>query len=178
MKYFIYIIGANATGKSSTAGWILDNFNNSQAVGSYKKRQMQGVYTGGADPIKVTNQKRREMLKTIWMSDKNLVLMEGMILLSKLNIDYFLQLQKKFYRKIIVIHLFCSLDTLQERVFYRSKGKPKNQKRTNNLITKSNSSARIARYAEQLGLRVINLCCDNIAAYKQLQQQLKEQINV
>ena len=68
MKYFIYIIGANATGKSSTAGWILDNFNNSQAVGSYKKRQMQGVYTGGADPIKVTNQKRREMLKTIWMS--------------------------------------------------------------------------------------------------------------
>jgi len=29
MKYFIYIIGANATGKSSTAGWILDNFNNS-----------------------------------------------------------------------------------------------------------------------------------------------------
>jgi|GEM_PF-4043137 len=29
MKYFIQIIGANATGKSSLAGWIIDNFDNS-----------------------------------------------------------------------------------------------------------------------------------------------------
>jgi polynucleotide 5'-kinase involved in rRNA processing len=29
MKYFIHLIGANATGKSSMAGWILNNFDNS-----------------------------------------------------------------------------------------------------------------------------------------------------
>ena len=95
----IYLIGANATGKSSMTGWILNNFKNSQAVGIYKKRQIQGTYTGGADALKITNQKRRDMLQNIWMSDKDIVIMEGMIIISKLNIDYFLQLQKKFYRK-------------------------------------------------------------------------------
>jgi len=29
MKYMIYLIGANATGKSSMTGWILNNFKNS-----------------------------------------------------------------------------------------------------------------------------------------------------
>lgn len=176
-KHFIHLIGANATGKSSIAGWILDTFKSSQAVGEYKKKEVQGVYTGGADPMKATNNERRDVLKKIWMGDKDIVLMQGMIVLSLINIDYFLELQKKFHRDITIIHLFCSLDTLQERVFHRSKGKPKNLKRTQNLINKSTGSARIARYAEQLGLNVINVCCDDIKAYDQLKQKLKELIN-
>lgn len=177
MKYFIYLVGANATGKSSMAGWIIETFENSQSVGTYKKREAQGVYTGGADPLRATNNERRQMLQKIWMTDKNLVLMQGMIVLSKLNIDYFIELQEKYHREIIVIHLFCSLNTLQERVFHRSKGNPKNVRRTQNLITKSKDSAKIARYAEQKGLRVINVCCDDIKAYDQLKQKLKELID-
>lgn len=177
MKYFIYLVGANATGKSSMAGWIIDTFKDSQSVGTYKKQEAQGVYTGGADRLKTTNQERRQMLQKIWMTDKNLVLMQGMMVLSKLNIDYFMELQKKFHREIIVIHLFCSLDVLQDRVFVRSKGKPQNVRRTKNLIKKSKDSAKIARYAEQKELKVINACCDNILVYNQVKEQLKELLN-
>lgn len=40
-------------------------------------------------------------------------------------------------------------------------------------MAKTNSSAKIAKYAESLGLKVINTCCDTVAAYDQLKQQLK-----
>ena len=172
----IYLIGANATGKSSMTGWILNNFKNSQAVGIYKKRQIQGTYTGGADALKITNQKRRDMLQNIWMSDKDIVIMEGMIIISKLNIDYFLQLQKKFYRKIIVIHLFCSLDTLQKRIYERSKGKVQSEKRTKNLIDKTKISEKVAKYAESLRLKDLHIYCDDINAYNILKQKLKKQL--
>ena len=177
MKYFIQIIGANATGKSSLAGWIIDNFDNSQAVGKYKKReQNSNLYKGGADPLKFTNQERRNLLQKIWMSDKNIILMQGMIVLSKLNIDYFLQLQEKFYRKIIIIHLFCSIKVLQDRTYQRSGGKPKTKQKIENLREKTIRSASIAKYAEEKGLKVINVCCDDINAYDWIKKQLKEEL--
>lgn len=177
MKYFIQIIGANATGKSSIAGWILDTYESSASVGKYKRRQQQGIYAGGCDPLKATNQERREMVKELWIGDKDIVLIEGMIFLSNLNLEYFLQLQQEYYRKIIIVHLFCSLDTLQERIFNRSKGKPKNFKRTQNLITKSTGSARLAKYAQHLGHTVIQMQCDKIQAYDKIKEKLKELLN-
>ncbi|HRT02936.1 MAG TPA: hypothetical protein P5513_03255 [Candidatus Diapherotrites archaeon] len=37
-------------------------------------------------------------------------------------------------------------------------------------------SASIAKYAEEKGLKVINVCCDDINAYDWIKKQLKEEL--
>ena len=157
-KYFIQIIGGNATGKSTLAYKLTQQYKGDiKTVGKqYYISEKDNCVKGGADPMKVTNEQRRELLKDLWLQDTKIVLMQGMIVISKINMDYFKQLANQYQRNIIIVHLYGdNQKVIYPRLFKRSGGKQMTKKREKGIMDIQRKSIASSKYAKSIGLNVI-----------------------
>lgn len=143
MKTFVAIFGGHAVGKSSVVGSLEKN-KGLWTLGKYKSGYGDHP-TGGADALKMTNEERLEEIKKQWETDTETIMVEGMIInYYKSFMVKYKELAEEFPRRIILVHLYCSLEETYERVKNRSGGKEMNEKRKNNLISKKQCGSRMA----------------------------------
>lgn len=157
-KYFIQIIGGNATGKSTLAYKLTQQYKDDiKTVGKqYHISEKDNCVKGGVDPMKATNDYRRELLKDLWFSDADIVLMQGMIVISKINMDYFKELANQYNRNIIIVHLYGdNQKVIYPRLFKRSGGKQMTKKREQSINNIQKKSVSACKHAKTLGLNVI-----------------------
>lgn len=157
-KYFIQIIGGNATGKSTLAYKLTQQYGEHiKTVGKqYRISEKDNCVKGGADTMKATNDQRREILKDLWFQDTKIVLMQGMIVISKINMDYFKQLSNQHHRNIIIVHLYGdNQKVIYPRLFKRSGGKQMTKKREQGIRNIQKKSIASSEYAKSIGLNVI-----------------------
>lgn len=148
MKCFIQLIGTHCTGKSRVVSSIALSYgikfqsglfsetedNTCMLLGRYTKRPNKN-YTGGYDAVSHTTEQRKEHIKKLWESNYKIVMVEGFLLgYFNVYLNWYKTLEPK--RKVILIFLEPSLDTIKERLFKRSGGKPWSKKREDHVVGK------------------------------------------
>ncbi len=176
-KWFITILGTNSVGKTTLAYNLCQHYKeNISTVGKpYIISDKDGRVKGGVDPMKKTNDERRQMLKELWMTESKIVLMQGMIILSKKNMDYYKKLSQEHKRNILVIYLTAdNQKVIYPRLFQRSGGKQMTKKRIDGIKSITSKSKNTANYAIEIGLNVLQFQIKDNNSSVQLINKIKE----
>jgi len=140
---FIHILGGHSTGKSGIVGRIKQKYGAKiMALGKYSRsRTTKGLLTGGMDGIQMTNKERFKYIKRHFLSNKQVLLCEGMMVIYYDSfLSKYYELQKIKHRTVYVILLQTDIETMRKRISKRSKGKEHSEKRERNLRSKASCS--------------------------------------
>lgn len=185
-KYYITFFGANATGKSSTAGWLSEQLPKRgisvETVGKYGIRKGRIYHTGGADALhskernkSMTDAERMEVIKEKWMSDADVVIGEGMFLSDHKMLQHYINLKQLKDRIILVIHFYADIDELGKRITERSGGKELTPIRIKRLETRTKYAVRdISRFKDNPNLQIYQYDTTNKQNYIKIRQNILE----
>ncbi len=187
-KYYITFFGANATGKSSTAGWLSEQLPKRgisvETVGKYGIRKGRIYHTGGADALhskernkSMTDAERMEVIKEKWMSDADVVIGEGMFLSGHKMLQHYINLKELKDRVILVIHLYADIDELGVRITERSGGKELTDVRVKRLGIRTRSAVQdLAKFRDSTELQIHEYDTTNKQDFPAFRQKIVELI--
>ncbi len=165
-KYYITFFGANATGKSSTAGWLSEQLPKHgitvQTIGTYRIRNGRTYHTGGADALHSKERKasmndaeRMALIKQKWMSDADVVIGQGMFLSGHKLLEHYINMKQFKNRIVLVIHLYADIDELGKRITQRSGGKELTDVRIKRLKIRTRSAIQdITKFKDNPNLQI------------------------
>ncbi len=165
-KYYITFFGANATGKSSTAGWLSEQLPKHgitvQTIGTYRIRNGRTYHTGGADALHSKERKasmndaeRMALIKQKWMSDADVVIGQGMFLSGHKLLEHYINMKQLKNRIVLVIHLYADIDELGKRITQRSGGKELTDVRIKRLKIRTRSAIQdITKFKDNPNLQI------------------------
>lgn len=153
-KLFIQILGGHASGKSGLVSGLIKEFGNSiNPIGPYNpSKTTNGILTGGMDCMKLKALERFELIKDSFLSNKPVVICEGMMLIY---FDSFVSQYKKLMenknRDVYIVLLNCEFEEILKRVEFRSKGKKLDDPRRERLLGKHKTSISTYNKALEMG---------------------------
>lgn len=187
-KYYITFFGANATGKSSTAGWLSEQLPKHgitvETVGTYRIRNGRSYHTGGADALHSKERKasmndaeRMELIKQKWMSDADVVIGEGMFLSGHKQLQHYIDMKKMKDRIVLVIHLYATIEELGVRITERSGGKELTDVRVKRLGIRTRSAVKdLAKFRDSTELQIHEYDTTNKQDFPTFRQKIVELI--
>lgn len=185
-KYYITFFGANATGKSSTAGWLSEQLPKHgitvQTIGTYRIRNGRTYHTGGADALHSKERKasmndaeRMALIKQKWMSDADVVIGQGMFLSGHKLLEHYINMKQFKNRIVLVIHLYADIDELGKRITQRSGGKELTDVRIKRLKIRTRSAIQdITKFKDNPNLQIYQYDTTNKQNYIEIRQNILE----